>query len=115
MLVLNLEENRGNTMLSNKLAIILSQMETLFLIEMSLFFFFFLQVKRNVYDLTSIPVRHQLWEGWPTSATDDSVSDVDLPVLYPRFSFATFSLIDCDNKQNQTLNIPLKKFINQIM
>uniref|UniRef100_A0A4W2IB12 UBX domain-containing protein n=1 Tax=Bos indicus x Bos taurus TaxID=30522 RepID=A0A4W2IB12_BOBOX len=26
------------------------------------------------YDLTSIPVRHQLWEGWPTSATDDSQS-----------------------------------------
>uniref|UniRef100_A0AAA9S4N3 FAS-associated factor 1 n=2 Tax=Bos TaxID=9903 RepID=A0AAA9S4N3_BOVIN len=32
------------------------------------------EVKRNVYDLTSIPVRHQLWEGWPTSATDDSQS-----------------------------------------
>ncbi|XP_058408351.1 FAS-associated factor 1 isoform X2 [Diceros bicornis minor] len=31
------------------------------------------EVKRNVYDLTSIPVRHQLWEGWPTTATDDSV------------------------------------------
>lgn len=27
-----------------------------------------------MYDLTSIPVRHQLWEGWPPSATDDSVS-----------------------------------------
>lgn len=35
---------------------------------------FLFQVKRNVYDLTSIPVRHQLWEGWPPSATDDSVS-----------------------------------------
>ncbi|XP_036111267.1 FAS-associated factor 1 isoform X3 [Molossus molossus] len=33
------------------------------------------EVKRNVYDLTSIPVRHQLWEGWPTSATDDSLSN----------------------------------------
>ncbi|XP_064927468.1 FAS-associated factor 1 isoform X6 [Columba livia] len=30
------------------------------------------EVKRNVYDLTSIPVRHQLWEGWPPSAADDS-------------------------------------------
>lgn len=38
------------------------------------FYFFLNQVKRNVYDLTSIPVRHQLWEGWPPSATDDSVS-----------------------------------------
>ncbi|XP_074893177.1 FAS-associated factor 1 isoform X3 [Buteo buteo] len=32
------------------------------------------EVKRNVYDLTSIPVRHQLWEGWPPSATDDSMT-----------------------------------------
>lgn len=39
-------------------------------------FLFFFQVKRNVYDLTSIPVRHQLWEGWPSSATDDSVSSL---------------------------------------
>ncbi|OCT82730.1 hypothetical protein XELAEV_18025263mg [Xenopus laevis] len=31
------------------------------------------EVKRNVYDLTSIPVRHQLWEGWPQSAQDDSI------------------------------------------
>lgn len=31
------------------------------------------QVKRNVSDLTNIPVRHQQWEGWPASASDDSV------------------------------------------
>nr|XP_037855720.1 FAS-associated factor 1 isoform X3 [Chlorocebus sabaeus] len=36
------------------------------------------EVKRNVYDLTSIPVRHQLWEGWPTSATDDSFPSQEL-------------------------------------
>ena len=34
-----------------------------------------LQVKRNISDLTNIPVRHQQWEGWPASATDDSVRD----------------------------------------
>ncbi|KAL8178692.1 UNVERIFIED_CONTAM: hypothetical protein K2H54_055055 [Gekko kuhli] len=34
-------------------------------------------VKRNVYDLTSIPVRHQLWEGWPASVIDDSGSDLE--------------------------------------
>lgn len=37
------------------------------------FLFFLLQVKRNVSDLTNIPVRHQQWEGWPASASDDSV------------------------------------------
>lgn len=31
------------------------------------------QVKRNVSDLTNIPVRHQQWEGWPAAASDDSV------------------------------------------
>uniref|UniRef100_A0A8C7YQA4 Fas (TNFRSF6) associated factor 1 n=1 Tax=Oryzias sinensis TaxID=183150 RepID=A0A8C7YQA4_9TELE len=30
------------------------------------------EVKRNVSDLTNIPVRHQQWEGWPASASDDS-------------------------------------------
>lgn len=36
--------------------------------------YFFWQVKRNISDLTNIPVRHQQWEGWPASASDDSVS-----------------------------------------
>lgn len=35
----------------------------------------FLQVKRNISDLINIPVRHQQWEGWPVSASDDSVRD----------------------------------------
>uniref|UniRef100_A0A3B3BU53 Fas (TNFRSF6) associated factor 1 n=1 Tax=Oryzias melastigma TaxID=30732 RepID=A0A3B3BU53_ORYME len=30
------------------------------------------EVKRNISDLTNIPVRHQQWEGWPASASDDS-------------------------------------------
>ncbi|XP_060161704.1 FAS-associated factor 1 isoform X3 [Globicephala melas] len=41
------------------------------------------EVKRNVYDLTSIPVRHQLWEGWPTSATDDSMCLAESGLSYP--------------------------------
>uniref|UniRef100_A0A8C9WR96 Fas (TNFRSF6) associated factor 1 n=1 Tax=Scleropages formosus TaxID=113540 RepID=A0A8C9WR96_SCLFO len=31
------------------------------------------EVKRNISDLTNIPVRHQQWEGWPATVTDDSV------------------------------------------
>lgn len=30
-----------------------------------------LEVKLDVSDLTNIPVRYQLWNGWPPSATDD--------------------------------------------
>ncbi|XP_073213859.1 FAS-associated factor 1 isoform X2 [Lepidochelys kempii] len=41
------------------------------------------EVKRNVYDLTSIPVRHQLWEGWPPSATDDSMTIAASGLTYP--------------------------------
>ncbi|XP_035806094.1 FAS-associated factor 1 isoform X5 [Amphiprion ocellaris] len=36
------------------------------------------EVKRNVSDLTNIPVRHQQWEGWPASASDDSCADVHM-------------------------------------
>lgn len=41
----------------------------------TIFPLFFLQVKRNISDLINIPVRHQQWEGWPVSASDDSVRD----------------------------------------
>ncbi|XP_053481273.1 FAS-associated factor 1 [Ictalurus furcatus] len=32
------------------------------------------EVKRNISDLTNIPVRHQQWDGWPASALDDSMT-----------------------------------------
>ncbi|KAJ8408445.1 hypothetical protein AAFF_G00258590 [Aldrovandia affinis] len=41
------------------------------------------EVKRNVSDLTNIPVRHQQWEGWPASATDDSVTLAASGISYP--------------------------------
>ncbi|NWX47949.1 FAF1 factor, partial [Steatornis caripensis] len=41
------------------------------------------EVKRNVYDLTSIPVRHQLWEGWPPTATDDSMTLAASGLTFP--------------------------------
>ncbi|XP_053325817.1 FAS-associated factor 1 [Spea bombifrons] len=40
------------------------------------------EVKRNVYDLTSIPVRHQVWEGWPPAAAD-SMTLVSSGISYP--------------------------------
>ncbi|XP_018407962.1 PREDICTED: FAS-associated factor 1 isoform X2 [Nanorana parkeri] len=41
------------------------------------------EVKRNVYDLTSIPVRHQVWEGWPPSAQNDSMTLAAAGLNYP--------------------------------
>ncbi|XP_063283871.1 FAS-associated factor 1 isoform X1 [Pelobates fuscus] len=41
------------------------------------------EVKRNVYDLTSIPVRHQIWEGWPPTVVDDTVNLASSGISYP--------------------------------
>ncbi|KAJ8279642.1 hypothetical protein COCON_G00067080 [Conger conger] len=41
------------------------------------------EVKRNISDLTNIPVRHQQWEGWPASASDDSVTLAASGISYP--------------------------------
>ncbi|XP_077441173.1 FAS-associated factor 1 [Vanacampus margaritifer] len=41
------------------------------------------EVKRNVSDLTNIPVRHQQWEGWPASASDDSITLAASGINYP--------------------------------
>ncbi|XP_028668293.1 FAS-associated factor 1 [Erpetoichthys calabaricus] len=41
------------------------------------------EVKRNIYDLTNIPVRHQQWEGWPSSARDDSITLAESGISHP--------------------------------
>uniref|UniRef100_A0A8C7IBA0 Fas (TNFRSF6) associated factor 1 n=1 Tax=Oncorhynchus kisutch TaxID=8019 RepID=A0A8C7IBA0_ONCKI len=41
------------------------------------------EVKRNVSDLTNIPVRHQQWEGWPAAASDDSMTLAASGISYP--------------------------------
>ncbi|KAF3834732.1 hypothetical protein F7725_027290 [Dissostichus mawsoni] len=41
------------------------------------------EVKRNVSDLTNIPVRHQQWDGWPASASDDSMTLAVSGITFP--------------------------------
>ncbi|KAL2090077.1 hypothetical protein ACEWY4_014765 [Coilia grayii] len=41
------------------------------------------EVKRNISDLTNIPVRHQQWDGWPASASDDSMTLAASGISYP--------------------------------
>lgn len=41
------------------------------------------EVKRNISDLTNIPVRHQQWEGWPATASDDSMTLAVSGISYP--------------------------------
>uniref|UniRef100_A0AAR2LQL9 UBX domain-containing protein n=1 Tax=Pygocentrus nattereri TaxID=42514 RepID=A0AAR2LQL9_PYGNA len=41
------------------------------------------EVKRNISDLTNIPVRHQQWDGWPASASDDSMTLASSGISFP--------------------------------
>ncbi|MGH0137278.1 UNVERIFIED_CONTAM: hypothetical protein FKN15_069602 [Acipenser sinensis] len=41
------------------------------------------EIKRNIYDLTNIPVRHQQWEGWPATARDDSMTLAVAGISFP--------------------------------
>ncbi|TRY88638.1 hypothetical protein DNTS_025670 [Danionella cerebrum] len=41
------------------------------------------EVKRNISDLTNIPVRHQQWDGWPASASDDAMTLSVSGISYP--------------------------------
>uniref|UniRef100_A0A8C2BQ85 Fas (TNFRSF6) associated factor 1 n=1 Tax=Cyprinus carpio TaxID=7962 RepID=A0A8C2BQ85_CYPCA len=41
------------------------------------------EVKRNISDLTNIPVRHQQWDGWPATASDDSITLAASGISYP--------------------------------
>ncbi|XP_023674860.1 FAS-associated factor 1-like isoform X2 [Paramormyrops kingsleyae] len=41
------------------------------------------EVKRNISDVTNIPVRHQQWEGWPVTATDDQMTLASSGISYP--------------------------------
>ncbi|KAF5901476.1 FAS-associated factor 1, partial [Clarias magur] len=41
------------------------------------------EVKRNISDLTNIPVRHQQWDGWPATALDDSMTLASSGISYP--------------------------------
>ncbi|KAK3566319.1 hypothetical protein QTP86_032362 [Hemibagrus guttatus] len=49
------------------------------------------EVKRNISDLTNIPVRHQQWDGWPASALDDSCSLIlsSLLITFNRYPYET--------------------------
>uniref|UniRef100_A0A8C1ZQ11 Fas (TNFRSF6) associated factor 1 n=1 Tax=Cyprinus carpio TaxID=7962 RepID=A0A8C1ZQ11_CYPCA len=38
---------------------------------------------QNISDLTNIPVRHQQWDGWPASASDDSMTLASSGISYP--------------------------------
>lgn len=46
-----------------------------------------LEVKTDVYTLTDIPVRHQVWTGWPSQLKSDRTSLACSGIRYPVHEF----------------------------
>lgn len=46
------------------------------------------EVKADVYSLTDIPVRHQVWSGWPAGLTDDATTLAAAGLSHPRHSLS---------------------------
>ncbi|KAK3539993.1 hypothetical protein QTP70_019642 [Hemibagrus guttatus] len=77
------------------------------------------KVKRNISDLTNIPVRHQQWDGWPASALDDSMTLASSGISYPchrltvcRRSSPATTLEPAEENHFKTKNV-LKLFTSQ--
>uniref|UniRef100_A0AAY4C5R5 UBX domain-containing protein n=1 Tax=Denticeps clupeoides TaxID=299321 RepID=A0AAY4C5R5_9TELE len=60
------------------------------------------EVKRNVSDLTNIPVRHQQWDGWPASASDDSMTLAASGISFPCHHLSVCRRSSPANAQEQT-------------
>ncbi|XP_077390828.1 FAS-associated factor 1 [Festucalex cinctus] len=60
------------------------------------------EVKRNVSDLTNIPVRHQQWEGWPASASDDSITLAASGINFPYHHLTVCRRSSAANAQEPT-------------
>lgn len=46
-----------------------------------------LEVKTDVYTLTDIPVRHQVWKGWPPNVVNDKTTLASSGINYPSHDF----------------------------
>uniref|UniRef100_A0A667WK94 Fas (TNFRSF6) associated factor 1 n=1 Tax=Myripristis murdjan TaxID=586833 RepID=A0A667WK94_9TELE len=64
------------------------------------------EVKRNISDLTNIPVRHQQWEGWPASASDDSMTLAVSGISYPCHHLSVCRRSSPANAQEPTEECP---------
>ncbi|XP_010793860.1 FAS-associated factor 1 [Notothenia coriiceps] len=60
------------------------------------------EVKRNVSDLTNIPVRHQQWDGWPASASDDSMTLAVSGITFPCHHLSVCRRSSAANSQEPT-------------
>jgi len=41
------------------------------------------EIKGDIYSLTDIPVRHQVWQGWPSQAADEDMTLAGCGITYP--------------------------------
>lgn len=60
-------------------------------------------VKKDVYSVTNIAVRHQQWHGWPSGAADDTtLALVGIPIEHNLVLNSTESTSTNQTKTNQT-------------
>ncbi|KAG7201589.1 hypothetical protein KM043_004333 [Ampulex compressa] len=51
-----------------------------------------LDVKSDIYTLIDVPVRNQLWKGWPSTVKDDNVILAQSGISYPEHDFSVSKL-----------------------
>ncbi|XP_066592439.1 FAS-associated factor 1 [Prorops nasuta] len=59
-----------------------------------------LAVKSGVHDLTDVPVRNQLWKGWPSSVTDDQIMLAQSGINYPIHNLTVSKLPAKEDKKD---------------
>ncbi|XP_033213036.1 FAS-associated factor 1 [Belonocnema kinseyi] len=58
-----------------------------------------LEIKRDIYSLTDVHVRNQVWKGWPASVTDDDVTLGQSGIAYPEHDLSVSKIPTCDSKK----------------
>lgn len=59
-----------------------------------------LSVKSDIFTLTDIPVRHQMWSGWPPSANDDTILAVS-GINFPTHELTVKKSVNQNQNQNK--------------
>ena len=58
-----------------------------------------LEIKRDVYSLTNVHVRNQVWQGWPESVTNDDMTLGQSGMSYPEHDLTVNQLPTTESKK----------------
>lgn len=57
------------------------------------------EIKRDIYSLTDVHVRNQVWKGWPDSVTSDDITLGQSGISYPEHNLSVNKLPNTENKK----------------